>query len=190
MAKGADFERRICKEISLWWTKGKHDDIFWRTVLSGGRATIRKKKGKRTKGQFGDITATDPIGQPFLDLITVEVKKGYNRATIGDILDKGPHNVSQQWEKFLQQVQRDAEAAETPYWTVIHQRYRRQAVIYIPWKLYVLLSSSLYKSRPWFRILTEDQHVFATSLNEFFKHVKPKHIKKIGRKRRRLIRVK
>ena len=67
-SKGSAFEREISKSLSLWYTEGERDDIFWRSSQSGGRATTRAKKGKKTAASYGDITALDNRGEPFTDL--------------------------------------------------------------------------------------------------------------------------
>src|SRR5271166_5739903 len=109
MAKGSQFERDICRKLSLWWTQDQsppNDAVFWRTSNSGGRATTRKKLGKKTKGQYGDITAIDPIGQPLIDFVTIEIKRGYNKASIIDLLDKQGKGTSQ-YEKWFKTVKID-----------------------------------------------------------------------------------
>lgn len=85
--KGSPYERAICTQLSLWWTGGERDDVFWRTSGSGGRATRRGRKGLSTAGHCGDIGASDPIGEPLMKLCAWEVKRGYSRFTIQDILD-------------------------------------------------------------------------------------------------------
>ena len=92
MAKGGDFERGIAKILSLWWSKGKREDIFYRSQASGGRFTSRKKAGKDTALQGGDITASDPIGEPLIKEWSIEIKTGYGKKTESginrwDILD-------------------------------------------------------------------------------------------------------
>ena len=77
MAKGANSERETCKELGRWWAG--RTDVFWRTAGSGGRATMRAKKQKKTAYEYGDITFTDPIGKPLIDLILFENKAGYSR---------------------------------------------------------------------------------------------------------------
>lgn len=72
--KGAEFERRTCKTLSLWITAGARDDLFWRTAMSGGRATIKMREGSQAKAQAGDIGMIDPEGATFLDNFFVEVK--------------------------------------------------------------------------------------------------------------------
>ena len=81
--KGGAYELEIARDLSLWYTEGKRDDIFFRSHSSGARATMRSKSGKRTKGQYGDLCASDPIGEPLIKVWTGECKSGYGRkATI------------------------------------------------------------------------------------------------------------
>jgi hypothetical protein len=88
MAKGGNFEREIAKILSLWWTSGEREDVFYRSHASGGRFTSRRKVGKDTALQGGDITASDPIGEPFVREFSIECKTGYSSGkTRWDILD-------------------------------------------------------------------------------------------------------
>lgn len=73
-SKGGGFEREVCKKLSKWISNGKEDDLFWRSAMSGGRATVQRKKGKILKRQAGDITATAPEGHIFTDYWYVECK--------------------------------------------------------------------------------------------------------------------
>lgn len=76
-AKGASFERSICQKLSLWCSGMTREDIFWRSAMSGGRATFKVRRGadpKRYMGQSGDISAIHPLGQPLLELFVVECK--------------------------------------------------------------------------------------------------------------------
>lgn len=72
--KGSQFEREICKQLSLWISYDERDDIFWRSAMSGGRTTVGLKKGIVRKTQGGDITAIDPIGNKLTDKFIVECK--------------------------------------------------------------------------------------------------------------------
>lgn len=73
-AKGSGFERLICHKLSLWISYGKHDDLFWRSSLSGGRATVMFKKGGENRTQCGDITAIHPDGNPLTDRYLISCK--------------------------------------------------------------------------------------------------------------------
>lgn len=77
--KGATFERWVCVQLSLWLTRdtkgeGGRRDIFWRSAMSGGRATLALRKGERLARQAGDITAIDPIGLALTGKYMVECK--------------------------------------------------------------------------------------------------------------------
>lgn len=130
MAKGAGFERHIAKVLGRWWTNGERDDIFWRTSQSGGRATIRKRKGKSTKNQDGDLCATDPIGQPLIDKTTIELKVGYNGWTIKEVIDK-KEGVHSTLEKFFEQCEREKESQGKDCWWLITRQDRRETLIFM-----------------------------------------------------------
>jgi len=72
--KGSSFERYTCKQLSLWVSEGKSDDLFWRSAMSGGRATVRTKKGEKTASGHGDITAVTPEGHALTDNFVIECK--------------------------------------------------------------------------------------------------------------------
>jgi len=90
-AKGAAFERDICRRLSLWYTNGKQDDVFWRSAISGGRATtsgrttyfyhskgkrprIGRREAKELPHVAGDVCAVHPEGFKFVDEWFVECK--------------------------------------------------------------------------------------------------------------------
>jgi len=96
-AKGSKFERKICKQLSLWWTYGKRDDVFWRTQTSGARATQRAKKGKATPGQVGDITATETIASRLTTMFTFELKTGYRNVDFTSLIDSDTGGMMSKW---------------------------------------------------------------------------------------------
>jgi len=73
-SKGASFERLVCKHLSLWVTNGKKEDVFWRSAMSGGRATLLQRKGKAAQNSAGDITATGEEGHRLTDKYFIECK--------------------------------------------------------------------------------------------------------------------
>lgn len=130
-AKGSSFERKLCVQLSEWWTQNDEEnrsDIFWRTSGSGARAKVRGRKGKKTQNQHGDIAATDPIGQPFIDIFTIEIKRGYNRATFMDLIDKPKRGKVQKYEEWLAQAKESAKYAKSLHWAIIVKRDRREAL--------------------------------------------------------------
>lgn len=130
--KGNAFERRICQKLSLWWSEGKREDIFWRSASSGGVATMRSKRGKTMAGQSGDISAIHESGMPLTRLCTVELKRGYKGASIADMCDRLEASKPSKWEEFILQCQREAKESDSPFWILIVQRDRKRPMICIP----------------------------------------------------------
>lgn len=129
MAKGLSFERDVCRRLSEWFSGGADDDLFWRSAASGGRATVRRKKGKRTVGHYGDICATSSEGEPFTAFVTTEVKRGYNRITVNDLLDNH-RRAGDTLASFIRQAMTAAAGAGTPHWLIIHKRDRFDTMVY------------------------------------------------------------
>lgn len=102
--KGSSYEREISKKLSLWLSEGKRDDILWRTQNSGGRFTIRRKKGIDTQNQDGDITSTDPSAQFFSDIFTVELKR-YKDINLWSIITGKGGGLMSFWEQTCRQAE-------------------------------------------------------------------------------------
>jgi len=181
MVKGSNFEREICKQLSLWWTNDKRDDVFWRTSGSGARATTRNKTKQKTFGQYGDVQATDPIGQPLIDLCTIEIKRGYSKSTFADLIeDSQTANAKPcMYEKFIQQARQDHKKANSSTWLLIVKRNRRKAIIIMPnWffrKLKEYRSAS-YQIQPLASIKANSHFIIIVPLDKFLYYTSPKII--------------
>ncbi len=183
--KGSSFERDICRQLSLWWSNGKRDDLFWRCAGSGAMAKTRSKIGKQTFGQYGDVQATDPIGQPLLDVFTIEVKRGYSSASFINMLDKPDTAAMQIWEAFYQQVLQDSKNAKSRFWMIIWRRDRKQTLVYMPMTvmssllgMYIRLTFPHLKGK----VQLKDGmfvRVFVCTLNDFLSHVEPCHVESL-----------
>lgn len=75
--KGSKFEREVCRDLSLWVTHGDDPNLFWRSAISGGRATVLLSKGRSIK-PAGDICAVDPNGHKLTDRYFIECKHNRN----------------------------------------------------------------------------------------------------------------
>lgn len=95
-AKGSAFEREICKALSLWVTGGKHEDVFWRSAMSGGRSTVAHAKGKRLAAQAGDISCIHPAGEVFASRFMCECKAYADLNYAGLLSGKG--HLAEFWE--------------------------------------------------------------------------------------------
>ena len=128
--KGSAFEREVCKILSYWASEGEHDDWYWRSSQSGGRATQRAKSGKRTVNSYGDIAPQCPEAEWFTKMFCIECKKGYTKDTdVLSLID------SKQAEPTLvahfNQCKRDKEEAGSRHELVIFKRDRKKACIMV-----------------------------------------------------------
>lgn len=75
--KGSDFERDMCKELSLWISKGKRVDVFMRNRVRVTEFTPERER------QLGDLTTNDIKGIYFTSMFVVECKTGYSKTKKG-----------------------------------------------------------------------------------------------------------
>lgn len=189
-SKGGAFERMICKQLSRWWSGEKRDDIFWRTSGSGARATVRRrhKKRKRTFGQYGDVQAVDPVGQPLIDLCCFEMKTGYNKWSFLDVLDSTTEG-KQPIEKFLYQAAESMRQTGARWEVLICRRTQRVPIIIIPWSMAWLIQEKFggivdnFLSAPMLQ-------VHAMRLDDFLEWCKPEFFTEISKKKPRMTRTK
>lgn len=137
--KGPGYERSFCKQLGMWWTNGKRDDIFWRTASSGARATMRAKKGLRTADSYGDVKAESIIGKPLTKDCLFSLKRGYTGkkgkkslkwACLLDLIDK-PDNLATipAITKWWEEAMRVAIGAGRKKCFLVFKRDRKNAII-------------------------------------------------------------
>lgn len=101
-AKGAEFERHVCKLLSKWVTAGEKSDVFWRTSLSGGRATVARARGEHLR-QAGDITAVAPEGHLLTERLYFELKF-YKNLELVNFFIKNKGTLSLFWAKTVEEA--------------------------------------------------------------------------------------
>lgn len=187
--KGSAYERQFCRDLSEWWTGGVRTDCFWRTAGSGGRATIRGKKGRDTAGGYGDIAATDHEGVPFLHFMTLELKRGYSKQTVQDILDKPPKAATQPYEEWVEQARESCLLSGSFGWAVVFRRDRRESMILFHEGVWSQLRgvgafnpSPLPLMQMQFTIKGVWCGVVLMQLKAFFECVTPEQIKQLARR--------
>ena len=175
--KGSQYERTICKQLSLWWSYEENDIIFWLSSQSGGRATTRAKKGKKTPYSYGDITFIDPIGKPLIDKCLLELKRGYtNDINILDLIDKkkGISILLQWWEK----GESERKFAKRKYTIVIFRRDRHESCIFFESKIFNEMLDYFGKFDGVKIIVeTKDHKFIVLKLDEFLDWCNPKFFK-------------
>jgi hypothetical protein len=139
-SKGSTFERWFAKRLGVWWCND--DAAFWRTAGSGARATVRAKIGLETLGQYGDVMATGEPGRGLIERLTIELKRGYNSAHVGDLMDRADHHETPVLQQFFEQANKSHQQARSVAWVVVHQRDRREPVVYAPLHLFSKLQDA------------------------------------------------
>ena len=99
--KGTAWEREVCKRLSLWVSHGKDPDLFWRSAISGGRATVLLTKGRSIK-PAGDICSVDPNGHKLTDRYFIECKHERDLELHRFLLHQG--KLWRYWEKAVEQA--------------------------------------------------------------------------------------
>jgi len=135
VAKGSNFERLISTRLSIWWTDGKHDDTIWRSSMSGGRATVRGRKGKRTAGHAGDLCSTDPASADLFRVLVFELKCGYQHVTLNDLIDRPTTAAFQKdgWDAWVHQAEESKRLSGAACWVIVHHRSRgkKRTMVYL-----------------------------------------------------------
>jgi len=145
MAKGGSYENEIAKLLSIWWT-GDREDVFGRSDASGARFTARRKAGKDTANQAGDLTFNDSVGEPLIAAWSIECKTGYaTKNKIKDKVGKVIKKVEVRWDvldfldsaqmepvlrKFWNQCKKDADLTNREP-VLIFRRNRRKSCVAI-----------------------------------------------------------
>jgi hypothetical protein len=103
--KGAAFERQICERLSRWITNGKRKDCFWRSAMSGGRATVGTARGHAMNRVAGDICSVSPEGHALTDRYYFELKHVKDSRLETFILhNKGP--IAGWWRKAFKEAKK------------------------------------------------------------------------------------
>lgn len=126
--KGRKFEKEIAIKLSKWITEGKRDDIFYCSSGSGSRFTARQKQGKDTANSCGDISLLDPIGQPFLNRFSVEIKRGYSEdIDLLSLVDS--NNKNNTLIGWIEKALKEIEEADRSDFLIIIKRDRKKTVV-------------------------------------------------------------
>lgn len=182
--KGGAFERNLSKQFSLWWSDGKNDNIFWRTQNSGGRATQRTKKGKKTINNYGDMKDEDPIGKLLTKLFYFEFKTGYKDATLEDLLYK-PTKAKNTWRSWIEKAQREhSQSSKT--WMLVVKKKGKPELIAMNKTLFFFLIKGQKTKTPCFVFakanrLNRNEAIIILPLKTFFDKVKVDRVREVAK---------
>jgi hypothetical protein len=139
--KGSPFEREFCVRLSEWITCGVSDEAFWRSQASGGRQTTRAKSGRTTRGQAGDIAATDPAFVSVTERVVWELKRGYPDLCLQRLMETSKLEGANTLEKFITKLVGTAATAGAPFWVLVSRRDRGEAIMWMPQRLADLITA-------------------------------------------------
>jgi len=165
--KGAQFERDACRRLSLWISTGKRKDIFWRSAMSGGRATVGLKQGDQLSAQAGDISLVDPLGASFINTFVVECKF-YKDLKVQNLIFEGKSGLLEFW----QQVNRDAVSHKKLPFLIAKQNNYREILCLNNAGFGKLLSRRYHK--PNVIVPTHEMNIFL--FDYVLKHANPEHL--------------
>jgi len=123
----------------------------------------------------------DIKGKPLLDLFVFELKNGYAKHTILNILDAANQKNEQQWEQWINKI--DAEAYPTgKLWVIVHKRKGRHPVVCMRKVHYNILTSSgcIEDSYPYAEFRIKGNCYFVCRSDDFFLNLDPKFVKKLA----------
>ena len=103
--KGNNFENAISKQLSLWITEGKREDVLIRSQNSGGRATMLSYSGRNFMSQAGDIAPASIEGTKFTDLYIVECKHYADLVLESLFFKTNKSGITEHWEKLLKECE-------------------------------------------------------------------------------------
>lgn len=168
--------------FSQWWSGDENcTDLFWRTAMSGGRATVRARKGLKTRGHAGDLCATDSFGQPLTRYCILELKKGHQgNATVQDLLDKKKGGTV--YGGWIEKLEKACETHGIPYWMIIHGRDKREPLVLFSEKAFPDFSNRwrLYGHKPMICLQTGPptwKKFCISTLNDFFDCIPPEWVR-------------
>lgn len=130
-AKGAEWERQVGKQLSLWLTHDKHPDIFTRNVLSGGSFTMAERLQRATMRAPGDLMAASPLAFDFLRMFSVECK---HLADIGLEAHFWDPQGATMLGEIIKLARRQARSIGCEY-MVIAKQNRREPLIFVDGKM-------------------------------------------------------
>lgn len=132
--KGGSFERDQCRFLSLWFTNGERDDVFWRN------RTRRTHVSPDGKHQLGDVMAVHSLGIPLVEVLNIELKTGYSVKKkkgvvpwdLLDIIDANPKLTKKDSVptiiKFWKQAVTDADISKRIPMLIFHRDYHKSVV--------------------------------------------------------------
>jgi len=172
-AKGAAFERAVCRALSGWVSDGERDDLFWRSAMSGGRATVGATHGMLRPTQSGDISSLFAKGDihelraaGFMNMVVAECKFLANiRLTHFLLNEQGP--IRDAWEQCLNAcAASDGKRSRHPLLVVKENRGKEILITHL--EVGALVGMDIH-----LRLHTRQERIGVVLFDEFLQHASP-----------------
>lgn len=164
-AKGSAFEREVGSELSLWLSCGEKDDLFARTVLSGGQFT----NANSTRGVPGDLMGASALGFSFLEYFVIECKHHRDIDLSGFLVKSSGSFLHKVWEK----NEKDARKVKRRS-LIIAKQNRIEPFVFIDGHTYELADKARYRICRMNWHLLHQGAIAMVSLSEWREGVKAK----------------
>lgn len=138
--KGSQYERDLCRKLSMWISSDKNPNLLWRSAMSGGRSTLAKKKGGMNKEQAGDISAIHPDGNKLTDHVYLEAKN-YKDIGLANFFMGRPGTLTTFWVDTLAAAVYNE---KTPM-LIVKQNFYPEIVIFQEELFYLLLPKKAFR---------------------------------------------
>ena len=102
--KGPRNERRLSRALSLLISEGEREDLLWRSAMSGGRATVQRKRGVTNLTQGGDISAIAADSSWLTEEWFIEAKH-YKDLEIVSSFIKNKGTLARFWSKCISEAE-------------------------------------------------------------------------------------
>jgi len=155
--KGSNFEREIAALLSLWISNNERNDLFRRTVLSGGQYT----QGIGKRGEPGDLGPNHPLAFAFIDKFVVECKTWAYLELIDVVW--GKHALYDAMMKVKQEAESSLKS-----WMLIAKQNRRPTLVFFPVEAVFYFSADVFLTEQWHTLFNGSVYMFR--LNDLVKY--------------------
>lgn len=171
-SKGSEFEREICKFLTVWNNGDPKKPHFWRQLASGAMFTINDDENLS-----GDIRSIRPEGNFLTDIFSIECKNGYPKTSIDYHLK---YNKSDGIKEFWEQCCEAASKTNRNPLLIYRKKGIKPIYVgideYVFKKLFVFLKEQRFIHLSYPDTDLSDIYLFGQS--DFFDNITPKIVEK------------
>lgn len=128
------------------------------------------------------MCATDPIGDPLLDLAVISLKNGYPKVHAMAFIDRPNKTIRNEFEEWRKEIRKCWKESGAYTWMIIHQRTGRAKVVYMPRRLYsriLFVAKKLWNYEALFKDTRWDEAVVCIRFDELLKVLTPKLVRRL-----------